>query len=139
MLYYDNDQRQFSVVQDRQFGTKSKVLGALAPGAWHAKEAAKYAYDTEAEYKKNRANYALRGALTPGTATALHMKVAKMHREGKSAKEIRDYLNKNKGKHALVGAGEVLTGGLGGVTHSAALGKGMHDALTDTDRKKFKK
>ena len=63
-----------------------------APGAYQAKEAAKYAYDNEEDYKKNRGKYALKGVLTPLTATVIKKKAEKMAKQGKSKKEIREYL-----------------------------------------------
>lgn len=124
------DEVMYSNLEEREFGTKSKLLGAFAPGAWQAKEAAKYGYD-EDEYKRRRAGYALKGAFTPGVATAIKKKAEKMHKEGYSKKEIREFLEKSSGGRITAGVGEVLTGGLGGLTTLAATGSGLYDTVTE--------
>lgn len=122
------------VLEQREFGGKSKALAILSPGAYQAKEAAKYAYD-EDDYKKKRGGYALKGAFTPGTATIIKKKVEKMAREGASKSEIRDYLeNKGYNKHLASGLGEYAAGVLtGGVTSPiaglAATGVGLADKI----------
>ena len=128
----------------KEFGAKSAALGILAPGAYQGKEAAKYGYDDEEDYKKDRAKYAALGLFTPGTATYVKKKAEQMAKEGKSIKEIRDYLE-GKGKYsdkklARVGLGvaEFATGGVGGITPGVAYGVGAYDKLED-NRKKFKK
>jgi hypothetical protein len=84
-------------LEERTFGAKSKLLGFFAPGAYQAKEAAKYGYDDYDEYKKDRAGYALKGLFTPGTATYMKKKAQQMYEDGKSTKEIREFLE-NRGK-----------------------------------------
>ena len=52
VLMTEDEVALFSEFQ-KEFGFKSKALGYVAPGAYQAKEAAKYAYDDD-EYKKKR-------------------------------------------------------------------------------------
>lgn len=93
---------------------KSRTLAVLLPGAYQAKEAAKYAYNSEEEYKKNRGKYALKGAFTPITATLVKKKVEKMTKNGASKKNIRDYLenygNKKHWRYGLAEAGAYAVG-----------------------------
>ena len=136
------------ILRQKIFGAKSKILGVTFPGAWQAKEAAKYGYDNEEDYKEVRGKYALKGALTPFTATYIKKKAERMDRDGKSTKEIRDYLE-NKGKYhsnARIAAGtaealSMLTPLGSIVVPSGHLTAGIN-GLLDTDsghRKKFKK
>ena len=68
------EEKMFSVVEEeRLYGAQSKILGFFSPGAYQAKEAAKYAYDDE-KYHDKRAKYALKGAFTPLTATVIKKK-----------------------------------------------------------------
>ena len=127
----------FSEIQ-KEFGFKSKALAVMAPGSYQAKEAAKYAYDDD-EYKKKRGGYALKGAFSPGTATYVKKKAQKMAEEGKSKAEIREYLENSSKKRVAAGVGEVLTGGLGGVTSSVAQGVGLYDKITGHRAKTGKK
>lgn len=128
--------------EQREFGAKSKALAVFAPGAYQAKEAAKYGYDEE-EYKKKRGGYALKGLFTPGTATYMKKKAEKMAEEGKSKKEIKEMLE-NKGKYhskgrVAVGVAEALTGTAGGVGTTVAQGVGLYDKITKNragDKKK---
>ena len=122
----------------REYSIKSKALAVVAPGAYQAKEAAKYAYDNEEDYKKNRGKYALKGALTPGTATVMKKKAEKMAKQGKSKKEIREYLENAGTGRIAVGAAEALTGGFGGLGTAAAQGVGLYDKITK-NRAKVKK
>ncbi|MBP3732523.1 MAG: hypothetical protein J6I84_04680 [Bacilli bacterium] len=129
------------IKRQKTFGVKSKALGLLAPGSYQAKEAAKYGYD-EDEYKKKRAGYALKGLFAPGTSTYMKKKAQEMHEEGKSQKEIRNFLE-NKGKHkssgrVAAGVAEALTGSAGGVGHTIAQGVGIYDKVTG-HRVKYKK
>ena len=132
---YSVNETVFEGYEEREFGMKSKALAAFLPGAYQAKEAAKYAYD-EDDYKKKRGNYALRGAFTPGTATYIKKKVEKMADEGASKEEIRNYLEK-KGydNHLIAGIGEVvaapLTGGMSSsIASLTAQGVGLADKLS---------
>jgi hypothetical protein len=118
------------VLRSKEFGTRSKILGATFPGAWQAKEAAKYGYD-EDEYRRKRAGYALKGAFTPGVATAIKKKAEKMQKEGYSKKEIREFLEKSNGGRIAAGVGEFLTGGLGGVTPTVATAVGLADTVME--------
>ena len=137
-LYDENngDEKLFSandeVFEQREFGTNSKILGFLSPGAYQAKEVAKYAYD-EDEYKKRRAGYALKGAFTPITATVLKKKVERMKREGASKQEIRDYLERNSGgKHLAAGLGEMAANVVTlGATGSIGSGLSAYNAIGD--------
>ena len=122
----------------REYGIKSKALAVVAPGAYQAKEAAKYAYDNEEDYKKNRGKYALKGALTPGTATVMKKKAEKMAKQGKSKKEIREYLENAGAGRIVAGTAEALTGGFGGLGDTAARGVGLYDKITK-NRAKVKK
>ena len=134
-------ERMYSEEQ-REFGAKSKALALFAPGAYQAKEAAKYGYDDE-EYKKKRGGYALKGFLTPGTATYMKKKAEKMAEEGKSKEEIREMLE-NRGKYhskgrIAAGVAEALTGQAGGVGTAVAQGVGLYDKITKNragDKKK---
>ncbi len=139
------EEKLFSVVEEeREFGLSSKALGFLSPGAYQAKEAAKYAYDDD-DYKKKRVGYALRGAFTPITATVLKKKVEKMAENGASKKEIREYLEKNSGgKHLAVGVGEVLAntitnGATGSLGNLGATVVGVSDKITGNRAKRNKK
>ena len=138
------EEKMFSVVEEqREFSTESKILGVFAPGAYQAKEAAKYAYD-EDEYKKRRSKYALKGAFTPGTATYIKKKVERMAREGASKEEIRDYLeNKGHGNHIMAGIGEIAanaltTGATGKIADTGAIVVGIADKVSK-NRAKFNK
>ena len=143
----NGEEKLFSVVEEeREFGMKSKALAVFVPGAYQAKEAAKYAYD-EDDYKKKRGGYALKGAFTPGTATYIKKKVEKMANDGASKEEIRNYLEK-KGynNHLMAGIGEVianpLTGGMSGtIAQIAAQGVGLADKISGNraNNKKDKK
>ena len=131
-----SDGYKYALEEQREFGVKSKLLGAFASGAYQAKEAAKYGY-SEDEYKKKRAGYALKGLFTPLTATVIKKKVEKMEREGKSRAEIRKFLENAGDDRIMAGIGEafILNGtGLGSL---AAKGVGLVDAI-DGNRKKFK-
>ena len=119
-------------IKQKEYGMKSKILGLLAPGAYQAKEAAKYAYDGD-DYKKKRWKYALRGAFTPGTATYIKKKVQKMAERGASQEEIRRFLS--KGRHLFTGIGEffanyVTKGIVGKVTGATATVTGIADKVT---------
>ena len=127
----------FSEIQ-KEFGFKSKALAVMAPGAYQAKEAAKYAYDDD-EYKKKRGGYALKGAFSPGTATYVKKKAQKMAEEGKSKAEIREYLENSSDKRVAAGVAEAITGGFGGVTSSVAQGVGLYDKITGHRAKTGKK
>ena len=113
----------------REYSIKSKALAVVAPGAYQAKEAAKYAYDEE-DYKKNRGKYALKGAFTPGTATVMKKKAEKMAKQGKSKKEIREYLENAGTGRIAAGTAEALTGGFGGLGTTVAQGVGLYDKIT---------
>lgn len=80
VLMSEDEVALFSEIQ-KEFGFKSKALAVIAPGAYQAKEAAKYAYDDD-EYRKNRVGYALKGAFSPGTATHIKKKAQKMAEKG---------------------------------------------------------
>ena len=123
--------------EQREFGLKSKALGAFAPGAYQAKEAAKYGYDEE-DYKKKRGGYALKGLFTPGTATYIKKKVEKMADEGASKEEIRKYLEKDSGKRVAAGVAEALTGA-GYLTTPVAQAVGIYDKVTGKRAKSDKK
>ena len=137
VLMSEDEVALFSEIQ-KEFGFKSKALAVAAPGAYQAKEAAKYAYDDD-EYKKKRGGYALKGAFSPGTATYVKKKAQKMAEEGKSKAEIREYLENSSKKRVAAGVGEVLTSGLGGVTSSVATGVGLYDKITGHRAKTGKK
>lgn len=130
--------------QQKEFGVKSKALAVFAPGGYQAKEAAKYGYD-EDEYKKKRGGYALKGSFAPLTSTVIKKKAEKMAKEGKSKKEIQEYLE-NKGKYhskarVAGGVAEALTGGAWGIGNAAAQGVGLVDKITGNragDKKKKK-
>lgn len=99
----------------KEFGIESKIMGVFAPGAWQAKEAAKYAYeDDRNEYYRKRAGYALKGHFTPITATIVKKRAEQMKKEGKSPKQIKKYLENP-------GIGRIA-GGLGeiGLTYALA-------------------
>ena len=136
--YYD-DERLYSVLMNeaelRCFGAASKALAVFAPGAYQAKEAAKYAYDDYDDYAKVRGKYALKGLFTPGTATYVKKKVEKMAKQGKSKKEIREYLEDVSGGRMLAGLGEVATGGLNGTTGLVAQGVGLADYINNNRAK----
>lgn len=119
--------------EQREYGVKSAMLGIITPGAYQAKEAAKYGYD-EDEYKKVRGKYALKGLFTPGTATYIKKKVQKMKEEGKSKEEIKKYLENSSAGRIAAGIGEVglniLTGGKSHLlTAGAAYGTGLYDKV----------
>lgn len=116
------------ILRDKEFGFKSAMLGVFAPGAYQAKEAAKYGYDRD-DYRDKRAEYALKGWFTPGVATYIKKHVEQMHKEGKSKAEIRKYLENENGMRYLTGIGEMALGGLGGVTTFVAHGQGLLDKL----------
>lgn len=126
----------------KEFGTKSKLLGAFAPGSYQAKEAAKYAYDDENDYKKVRGKYALKGLFTPGVATYMKKQAEKMAKEGKSKEEIREYLENEGKQHSngriAAGVAEAVTGSASGVGHAIAQGVGLYDKFTK-NRAKLKK
>lgn len=130
-------------LEQKEFGAKSKLLGLFAPGAYQAKEAAKYGYD-EDEYKKVRGGYALKGLFTPGTATYIKKHVEEMAENGASKKEIREYLeNKVKEKNLRRGAGvaEIATGAYS-ITGPIATGVAIYDKVTGKragDKKKKNK
>lgn len=128
MIVFNQETRQFSVVEDREFGWKSKTLGVISPGAWNAKEAAKYMYDTKDEYMKHRGEEALKGAFTPISSARRHERAKAMYERGASAKEIRESLDKRHLRTSGV-SGALL--GMGpGYSH------GIYDAH-DASRKKF--
>lgn len=140
----------FSVVNDlgleeRMYGAKSKILGFVAPGAWQAKEAEKYLHEDEDDYKKKRLGTAILGAFTPGTATITKKQLEKMHNEGKTPEEMREWMKKTKNKRIAAGIGEVALGALtSGVSSSlanmGATGVGIVDTLDkENSRKSFKK
>ena len=137
VLMTEDEVALFSEFQ-KEFGFKSKALGYVAPGAYQAKEAAKYAYDDD-EYKKKRGGYALKGAFTPGTATYMKKKAQKMAEEGKSKKEIREYLENPSKKRIAAGVAETMTGGGFGVGTMAAQGVGIYDKVTGHRAKTGKK
>ena len=142
-VYYSGISDGYEYAQ-KEFGAKSKALAIFAPGSYQAKEAAKYGYDNEEDYKKARGKYALLGYLTPGTATYVKKKVEKMAEEGASEEEIRKYLEgkgeykKDKNIRTATGIAEALTGSGGGLGHAVAQGVGLVDYVSG-DRKKFKK
>jgi hypothetical protein len=104
----------------REFSFESKAAWLLTPGAYQAKEAAKYAYDKD-EYEDKKYKYALKGLFTPGTATVMKKKAEKMAREGKSKEQIKKYLEKSSGRRLGAGIGEVVANSLtGGATGSIA-------------------
>lgn len=137
VLMTEDEVALFSEFQ-KEFGFKSKALAVVAPGAYQAKEAAKYAYDDD-EYKKKRGGYALKGAFTPGTATVIKKKAEKMAKQGKSKKEIREYLENAGTGRIVAGTAEALTGGFGGLGSAAAQGVGLYDKVTGHRAKTGKK
>ena len=137
VLMTEDEVALFSEFQ-KEFGFKSKALGLVVPGAYQAKEAAKYAYD-EDEYKKKRGGYALKGAFTTGTATYMKKKAQKMAEEGKSKKEIREYLENPSKKRIAAGVAEAMTGSGFGVGTMAAQGVGIYDKVTGHRAKTGKK
>lgn len=114
--------------EQREYGTKSALLGVFAPGAYQAKEAAKYGYDDPEEYKKVRGKYALKGLFTPGTATYIKKKVEKMKKDGKSTKEIRDYLENPSDARIAAGVGEFVSAA-GTITAPIATVLGLRDKI----------
>jgi hypothetical protein len=57
----------------KRFSVGSKVLWALAPGGYQAKEAGKFAYGSDTDdYRAERKMLALKGAFTPITATVVN-------------------------------------------------------------------
>ena len=70
-LMYSEDE---DFLGEHTYSMESKALGVVFPGAYQAKEAAKYGYDKD-EYRNKRAKYAVLGALTPGTATVIKKKL----------------------------------------------------------------
>lgn len=137
VLMTEDEVALFSEFQ-KEFGFKSKALAVTAPGAYQAKEAAKYAYDDD-EYKKKRGGYALKGAFTPGTATYMKKMAQKMAEEGKSKKEIREYLENPSKKRIAAGVAEAMTGGGFGVGSAVAQGVGIYDKVTGHRAKTGKK
>ena len=128
----------------KEFGMKSKVLGAFVPGAWQAKEAAKYAYEDEDEYKSNRAKYAALGSVTPITATIIKKKVEQMKKNGASPSEIRRYLENGGASRIAAGVGEVaanlLSAGITGWAGTlAATGVGLADTVAGNRAKPRRK
>lgn len=126
------------VFRIKRFSLESKALWTFAPGAYQAKEAGKYAYGSDSkEYRKKRAGLAVKGFFTPITATVVNQKAKKMAEEGRSQKEIRDYIE-GRGKYSnskriAGGVGEVvgrsimpITGVVGSL---AAHGAGLVDKL----------
>ena len=114
------------------------MLYVLAPGAYQAKEAAKYGYDNKEDYKEDRGKYAALGYFTPGTATYVKKKAEKMAKEGKSEKEIKEYLENPSTERIVAGIAEAATGSGGGLGHLAAHGVGLVDKITK-NRKNFDK
>ena len=137
VLMSEDEVALFSEIQ-KEFGFKSKALGYVAPGSYQAKEAAKYAYDDD-EYKKKRGGYALKGLLTPGTATYMKKKAQKMAEEGKSKEEIRKYLENPSKKRIAAGVGEAMTGSGLGIGGAVATGVGIYDKITGHRAKTGKK
>ena len=135
VLMSEDEIALFSEIQ-KEFGFKSKALAVVAPGAYQAKEAAKYAYDDD-EHKKKRAGYALKGTFTPVTATYMKKKVQKMAEEGKSKEEIKNYLEKSSKKRSAAGVGEALL--TGGLLSAVAQGVGLYDKVTGHRAKTSKK
>ena len=132
------EEKMFSTTEiEKEFGLKSKALGVLVPGAYQAKEAAKYGYD-EDEYKKKRVGYALKGAFTPGIATYIKKQAQKMAEEGKSKEEIRKYLEDDGAGRVAAGVGEVITGA-GTITTPIAHAVGLYDKITGHRAKTGKK
>ena len=137
VLMSEDEVALFSEIQ-KEFGFKSKALAVVVPGAYQAKEAAKYAYDDD-EYKKKRAGYALKGAFTPGVATYMKKKAQKMAEEGKSKEEIKKYLEKSSGKRIAAGVTDAMTGGGLGIGSAVAQGVGIYDKVTGHRAKTGKK
>ena len=127
VLMSEDEVALFSEIQ-KEFGFKSKVLGVTAPGAYQAKEAAKYAYDDD-EYKKKRGGYALKGVYSPITATHVKKKAQKMAKEGKSKEEIREYLENPSKRRIAAGVAEAMTGSGLGIGHEVARGVGLYDKI----------
>lgn len=130
MIYFNQETKQFSSVESREFGFKSKALGFLAPSAWHGKETAKYMYDTEDEYKEHRGKEALKGLFTPISTARRHERAKTMYEMGASPKQIREALERRNLRTA--GAGGILVGLHPHASH------GLVDAF-DPYRKKFDK
>ena len=125
----------YSDFKERLYSLESKLLWGLAPGSYQAKEAGKFAYGSNSEeYDKKRAGLALKGLLTPVTATVINQKAKKMAEEGKSKQEIRDYIE-NKGKYhstgrVIAGTAEALTQPYVGVPGRwIARGVGLYDKV----------
>lgn len=126
----------FSELQ-KKFGFKSKALASISPGAYQAKEAAKYAYDDD-EYKKKRLGYAIKGAIAPGTSTYMKKKAEKMAKEGKSKEEIKKVLENPSKKRIAAGLVEGLTIPTHLAGSIAAAGVGLHDKVKGNRAKKDK-
>lgn len=124
-LMYSEDE---DLLGEHTYSMESKALGVVFPGAYQAKEAAKYGYDKD-EYRNKRAKYAVLGALTPGTATVIKKKAEAMAKEGKSKKEIRNYLENPKTERYIVGTGEAVIPVARGIGSLAARGIGIADKL----------
>ena len=123
--------------EERIYSVASKALWAMAPGAYQAKEAGKYAYGSDTdEYKAKRAGLALKGAFTPITASAINQKAKRMAKEGRSKQEIKDFIE-GRGKYEHLkrgrvagGIGEVLTASAGGLGHAGASVLGLIDKVS---------
>lgn len=117
------------ILRNKNFGVESAALGIIAPGAYQAKEAAKYAYNKE-NYRKNRGKYALLGAFSPNTATYIKKKAEKMAKEGKSREEIRKYLDSPDALRIAAGLTEAAaTPATGGAINLPAVVIGLKDKI----------
>lgn len=124
----------YSNFREKSYSLESKLLWAFAPGSYQAKEAGKFAYGSDSEeYDEKRAGLALKGFLTPITATVINQKAREMAEEGKSRKEIKDYIE-NKGKYhstgrVVGGTAEALLQPTGPLGHYVAQGVGLYDKV----------
>lgn len=128
--------------RQKLFSAKSKLLWAVSPGAYEGKEVAKYLYDNEEDYKKNRSKYAWLGHFTPATATATKMMLDDMAEKGATAKEMKKWLDDTNKNRIAAGIAEYVMGGAtrGKSTMAAGMaarGKSIYDKAKGK-RKTFK-
>ena len=90
------------IAAQKEFGAQSKLLGAIAPGAYSGKELAKLEANDPEEYYELRNKAALKGWLAPISTTRKLAHAHKLAEKGATPDEIRKAIGSASTKQLLL-------------------------------------